>query len=202
MRFLSAAVLGLLVLTALPAEAHRVNLFAWVEQNEVLVECGFTRSQKVKAGRITVFDAMTGTELLAGVTDATGRFRFPVPEEALRSAHDLRIQLVAGEGHQNEWTVSAAEFMPVSPAATAGTQTAAASEPRSASSAVHAEAPGWATPEDVERIVNASLEARLAPVKRLLAAQSTAGPTVRDIVGGIGWIFGLLGIAAYFRRSR
>lgn len=202
MRFLSVAVL--LVLTALPAEAHRVNLFAWVEQNEVLVECGFTRSHKVKAGRITVFDAMTGTELLEGVTDAAGRFRFPVPEEARRSAHDLRIQLVAGEGHQNEWTVSAADFMPVPPVepARSGAQTASLSASGSAPSTAHMEAPGWATPEDVERIVNASLEARLAPIKRLLASQSAAGPTLRDIVGGIGWILGIFGIAAYFRRSR
>ncbi len=61
-------------------------------------------------------------------------------------------------------------------------------------------ASGGATPEDVERIVNAALDAKLSPIKRLLGEQVEAGPSLRDIIGGIGWIFGLIGVAAYFRR--
>jgi nickel transport protein len=34
----------------------------------------------------------------------------------------------------------------------------------------------------------------------MLAEQTEAGPNLRDIIGGIGWIFGLIGVAAYFRR--
>ena len=59
---------------------------------------------------------------------------------------------------------------------------------------------GGATPEEVERIVNAALDAKLSPIKHLLAEQVEAGPSLRDIIGGIGWIFGLVGVAAYCRR--
>ena len=34
----------------------------------------------------------------------------------------------------------------------------------------------------------------------MLASQFDAGPSLKDIVGGIGWIFGLVGVAAWFRR--
>jgi len=54
---------------------------------------------------------------------------------------------------------------------------------------------------DVEEIVNAALDAKLAPLKRAMLEQTEGGPGVREIVGGIGWIFGLLGIAAYFKSK-
>ena len=55
-------------------------------------------------------------------------------------------------------------------------------------------------PAEIERIVDAALDAKLSPIKRMLAEQTEAGPNLRDIIGGIGWIFGLIGVAAYFRR--
>ena len=59
---------------------------------------------------------------------------------------------------------------------------------------------GGATPAEIERIVDAALDAKLSPIKRMLAEQTEAGPNLRDIIGGIGWIFVLIGVAAYFRR--
>ena len=154
------------------ASAHRVNIFAFVDGDAVQVECGFNRSQKVKQGTVEVFDATTGAQLLQGTTDDNGVFRFPVTAELREAGHDLNIRIIAGEGHQNDWTVAADEL---------------------ASS-------GGATPAEIERIVDAALDAKLSPIKRMLAEQTEAGPNLRDIIGGIGWIFGLIGVAAYFRR--
>jgi nickel transport protein len=49
------------------------------------------------------------------------------------------------------------------------------------------------------------LDAKLAPIVRTLEAQRKAmveqqdkGPSVVEIFGGVGWIFGLVGVAAYF----
>ena len=44
-------------------EAHRVNLFAWVEGDMVYVESKFSSAKPVKAGKIIVSD-FEGTELL------------------------------------------------------------------------------------------------------------------------------------------
>lgn len=59
-----------------------------------------------------------------------------------------------------------------------------------------------ATPADVQRIVDAALDAKLAPLKRDLAAQRNAGPGLTEIIGGIGWLLGLAGMGLYFRGRR
>ena len=81
-----------LALTAqAPAMAHRVNIFAYVEGNDVLVECVFSTSSPVRDGQINVFDSISGEELLQGKTDDKGFFRFPVPEKARAARNGLRI---------------------------------------------------------------------------------------------------------------
>ncbi len=194
----------LLILGLLPhsqALAHRVNIFAYVEGAEVVVECSYSKSKRVNHGSIDVLEASSGNSLLQGETDEMGHFRCPVPDAARASGSDLRILLRAGEGHQNEWIVEAAEFM------TAG-KTVSAPEAKSTSgtapSGLHA-APipmsGSLSRADMEELINAALDAKLAPLKRALLEQAEGGPGVREIVGGIGWIFGLIGIAAYFKSK-
>lgn len=192
-----------------PALAHRVNVFAYVEADEIVVECSYSKSKRVNHGAVEVQSASSGEILLQGTTDETGLFRFPVPKQARESASDLRILLRAGEGHQNEWIVEAAEFMngavaavpavdspekqPTAPkaASQAGSQIPTTSGSSSLSRA------------EMEEIVNAALDAKLAPVKHAMLEQTESGPGMKEIVGGIGWIFGLVGIAAYFKsRSR
>ena len=191
------------------ASAHRVNIFAFVDGDAVQVECGFNRRQKVTQGPVAVLDATTGVQLWQGTTDDNGGFRVPVTAELRKAGHDLNLRIIAGEGHQNDWTVAADELassgtpkavavaaaeVPATPASlVAGQAAPSAAAPVAAVS-------GGATPAEIERIVDAALDAKLSPIKRMLAEQTEAGPNLRDIIGGIGWIFGLIGVAAYFRR--
>ncbi len=200
-RILLPLVLVLLAHTA--ALAHRVNVFAYVEGGEVVVECSYSKSKRVNRGAIEVLSLQSGETLLTGETDEAGHFRFPVPEAARETGSGLRIVLKAGEGHQNEWVVDAAEFMNAEsgPAiASDATQTVGEKE-QPAPEAVPA--PGALSRGDVEEIVNAALDAKLAPIRRAVLERTEDGPGMREIIGGIGWIFGLVGVAAYFKsRSR
>lgn len=201
----------LLLVFADVAQAHRVNIFAWLEGETVRVECSFRRDSPVQQGKIIVFDTQTGTELLQGRTDKKGTFVFPVPEAA-RQGHGLRIRIVAGEGHQNEWHMDTAEFSNLRPAGTAPISTVEEEGDESLpASQVSDAGRGFAAPsvvtgalsrKDVEAIVDAALDRHLAPLRRALAASSTAEPGLRDIVGGLGWIMGLVGIGLYFSRRR
>ncbi len=92
-----------LILTA-AADAHRVNLFAWIEGDTVYVESKFGSGRRVNAGKITVFDS-GGNELLSGMTNENGEFSFKVPKKT-----DLKIVLNAGEGHRAEWSIPATEI--------------------------------------------------------------------------------------------
>ncbi len=200
--------------TATSALAHRVNIFAWTEGNEVVAECGFNGGNKVKQGQVVVFDAATGAKLLEGRTDDFGVYRFPVSAEG--KAHGVRIVIKAGEGHQNEWTVEAAELATIQPGT--GAAPAASSAPASATAvaaAPAAQAP--ASPKtdkapaqqaanisasELQNIVNTALDAKLGPIRKELAEMRVARPGFSEIFGGIGWLVGLAGIALYFKGRR
>ena len=126
--------LMLLLVFAGAAQAHRVNIFAWLEGETVRVECSFRRDSPVRQGTVIVFDAQTGTELLQGRTDGQGAFAFPVPA-VVRQGHGLRIRILAGEGHQNEWQMDTAEFSSLLPAAGTGTTVPVAEDGTGAPSA-------------------------------------------------------------------
>jgi nickel transport protein len=87
-----------------PVNAHRVNLFAWVEGDTVYVESKFSGGKTVKAGKIIVTDPQ-GTELVKGTTNEKGEFSFTIPKKT-----ELKIVLIAGTGHRTEWTIPLAEI--------------------------------------------------------------------------------------------
>ena len=198
----AAALPCLLLLLALLAPAgalaHRVNIFAWPDGDKILVECGFNRSSPVRGGVVTVYDATDGAELLRGHTDAQGHFAFAVPD-AVRRGHGLRIEVNAGEGHVNAWTMEASEI--------AGAEAQSAG-PGEASGEAHAPAAAPAaagqpvTAAEARAIVTEALNTGLAPLRRELAALSAPGPSLRDIIGGLGWLMGLAGIACYVLARR
>jgi nickel transport protein len=91
-------------------DAHRVNLFAWVEGSTVYVESKFSSSRRVNKGKIIVTDP-EGTQLLTGTTNENGEFSFKVPKKT-----ELKIVLMAGTGHRAEWTIPANEIEMPGPA--------------------------------------------------------------------------------------
>ena len=196
--------------TATSALAHRVNIFAWTEGNEIVAECGFNGGNKVKQGQVVVFDAATGAKLLEGRTDDFGVYRFPVSAEG--KAHGVRIVIKAGEGHQNEWTVEAAELATIqpgtiaAPAASAAPAVAAApAAPRPASPKTDkapAQQAANISASELQNIVNTALDAKLGPIRKELAEMRVARPGFSEIFGGIGWLVGLAGIALYFKGRR
>jgi nickel transport protein len=52
---------------------------------------------------------------------------------------------------------------------------------------------------DIEQTLERVLDKKLSPILRMLAESREQGPKVSDVLGGIGYIIGLVGIAAYFK---
>ena len=180
---------------ATAAEAHKVTIFAWAEGDTVFTESKFSGGKKVQNGKVEVFDS-TGTRLLEGRTDDTGEFSFKVPVVA-----DLNIVLTAGMGHQNTWRLSAAELG----GAASGPAPTAPVTPGAPVSEIRREtvpAGSGLTAREVEDIVARQLEQKIQPLTRMLAAMQDKGPTLSDIIGGIGYIMGLVGLGAYLRYRK
>lgn len=194
-----AASCGILLLALLvpsrAAMAHRVNIVAWTEGGQVVAESTFSNGHKVRRGRVTVLDAVTGQKLAEGDADADGVFRFTPPEAA--RPHGLRLCIDAGEGHRNEWVVAPEELGgPLGPAPAAAGGGTAAGAPALAEQASLSDAAG------LRAAIEAALEAKLGPVRRDLAALRVRGPGLAEIVGGMGWLVGLAGLALYFKGRR
>jgi nickel transport protein len=183
------------LLGATAAEAHKVTIFAWAEGNTVFTQSKFSGGKRVKNGRVEVLDP-AGIRLLEGRTDDNGEFSFKVP-----TVTDLNIVLTAGMGHQNSWQLSAAELGGALPGQ-APTASVSPEAPVSESPQGTVTAGIAVTARDVETIVARQLEQKIQPLTRMLAAMQDRGPTLSNIIGGIGYIMGLVGLAAYLRYRR
>jgi nickel transport protein len=200
-----------IVLSAIPSSAHRVRVFAFVEGDTVQVEGYFNKKNKAINCAVEVFDS-TGKKILTGKTDRKGRFSFPAADlKGVRG--DVRVVLVAGEGHRAEYSLGADELP--------GSGKAAAESPSSPGPSATAEkiAPGKKRPEavtmgstelkQIRRMIeetvkkeNKAIIHMLGQQRRLLMEMRDRGPTFKEIVGGIGWIFGIIGTAAYFMSRK
>ena len=99
------SILALVFLSAGPALAHKVNIFAYVENGVVFTESYFPDGRKVEEGVVEVFDK-TGKKVVEGKTDQEGRFSFPLPA----AKDDLNIVLNASMGHKNSFLLKKAEM--------------------------------------------------------------------------------------------
>ena len=52
---------------------------------------------------------------------------------------------------------------------------------------------------DIEQTLERALDKKLSPMLRMLAESRDQGPKLSDVLGGIGYIIGLVGLAAYFK---
>ncbi len=186
--------------------AHNVTVFAWVDGETVHVESKYSGGRKPVAAPVEVYDTQ-GKLLLKGVTDDNGEFSFRVPQKT-----EMKVVLLAGMGHKGEWTILLSDLQDVSaetPPQTAepDTKPPTATSPGQAMIAApavsgHPVPAGYVSAAEIRNAVEEALDKKLKPVMKLLVETRQSGPSVTEILGGIGYIFGLIGVAAYFSAKR
>ena len=167
------------------AMAHRLNVFAAYDGTRVSGEAYFTGGTKAEG--IAIRALGPDDKFLAEVqTDAGGEFVFPALPPT-----DLEIVADAGDGHVAKFRLSAAE-MGGSPAM------AEASTP-SASSVLGPATSAAAT--TLEQAVDRAVARRIAPLQRQIAEYESK-IRLHDILGGIGYLIGIAGIAFWWLARR
>jgi nickel transport protein len=197
-------VLALGIVVALPMVshvwAHKVNVFAWVEGDTVFVEGYFPGGKKSQDSLVEVFNS-AGTKLLEGRTNKKGEFSFKIPEKT-----DLKIILTSSMGHKNDFIVPASNFQEVESSPSSPAQSFAESaRDSSAHPADLSQLEGMidkALDRKLAPVIDKALDRKLAPVIKLIRDTRKEGPTIAEIVGGIGYIFGLVGVAVYFSNRK
>lgn len=196
-----------LVFCSQPTWAHKVMIFAWVEGDTVYTQSKFSGGKRAKNSTVVVYDN-EGNQLLEGKTDEKGEFSFKVPQKT-----DLKIVLKASMGHMGEWKIPAEEITGVAhaPEGSAPEIGIEAATPGASPSTETRTKPDGERPvstaiglnrKEVRDLIDASLDRKLGPIFDMLADSLDRGPRVSEVIGGVGYIFGLVGVALYFATRR
>ena len=166
-----------------PALAHKVTIFAWVEGDTVFTESKFSGGKKAVNAPVVIY-GKDGKKLLEGKTDNKGEFSFKIPKIT-----DLRVVLNATMGHKAEWMISEKEIREANPVV----KNTSASEPSGTISV-------GLSKEEIQKVVEDSLDKKLRPIVRMMTESKNAKPSITEIIGGIGYIFGLFGVVIFFKN--
>lgn len=166
-----------------------------------------------------------GTVLDSGRSDDAGMLCFTPPQEA----QDIMFTVNAGQGHKGEFLLPAPEVgqaiaarqregsgaetgPPAGPsgASTAGTAARPVSSSGTVASSIPAAPAGSPPPEEqalspaARAEVQAMIRQEVGSLRQSLAERKNdASPGLRDILGGLGWIFGLAALGAlYYNRNK
>ncbi len=192
-----------------PAMAHRVNIFAYTEGPLIRAECGFPGGKKVRGGSVEVLDRKTGELLAGGKTDEQGLFSAVITEKMRSAPEGLLLRVRAGEGHRNETALSPEELAALpglnQGGTPAGVSRTDSPQPEAEASRTQETPRRSALPAvtagELESLVDGIVERRMLVLQREIA-QARDEVRLRDITGGIGWLIGLAGIAAWSARRR
>lgn len=188
-----------------PAFAHKVQMFAHAEGDRVFVEGYFPDGKKTIKSEVIVYDSKSGEELLRGKTDDKGKFSFKAPRKT-----DLRIALNASLGHKTEYTLPGSDLADIGEnksrgslvaASTAKNKTAAEKIDTKRDEISHTADPLHVEGSEVLTMVEQGIEKGVSPLMREFS-ECKEHVFFSEIIGGIGYIFGILGIVLYFKSRK
>jgi len=187
----NALLLALLTLFVMaPVHAHKVVASAWADGDAIEGEVGLSNGEMAAEGtRVEIFGP-AGEKLGETVTDADGLFRF-TPTQAI--AHRFRADL--GAGHVAEVSLTVDE-LPIGLQRSAKTN-----ESATASVAADVEAPAQLALPDFEALIAAAVRREIKPLRKELAAYKEKND-LQNILGGLGYICGIFGLAFFIYARR
>jgi nickel transport protein len=190
-----------------------VHIFAWTDGLRICTQSYFSKNSKVIGGEVSMQDSQ-GKELGRGVSDAAGMFCFAAPAQA----QELLFSVNAGQGHRGSFLLPAAASRQAGDAAQGKRGGDAEGESLSVVSAGLAAtggesahpAPGRGETalspgvrDELLTMIRQELQREISPLRQALAeAAHDETPGLRDIIGGLGWIFGLAAAGSlYYKRK-
>jgi len=181
----------LLTLSPGISRAHRIQVVSYPSNNTIVVEATMGSNEPVPPGsEVSVRQGLEGKIILQGQTDTRGRFRFPISK--LNTKTNLVINVNAGEGHLGTSYLSAADL---------GSVRTDNSDKKQSDQDVTNKS--RLTPEEqrLQRLVTEAVAREIEPLKHMLARKLDDRPTMRDVIGGIGWLVGIGGLLLALKKK-
>ncbi|RED53685.1 cobalt ABC transporter permease [Aestuariispira insulae] len=177
--------------SATPASAHKVIASAFAEGDLIEGEIGFSNGEMATNQAVEVF-AEDGRKLGDTHTDEEGFFTFQPTEQIV---HIFRANL--GAGHVAEYRMEIDEL----PDGLAGGQAPASTGAKTVSAPATAVISGSVAPDALKELVAEAVRREVKPLRREIAAYKEKN-NLQSILGGIGYIIGIFGLAAYLAARR
>ncbi len=177
----------LLIITSL-VHAHKVNILANIEGSSISTQVYLSDGKPVKNCFIEVYDP-NSKKLVEGKTDQNGEFSFEIPVKT-----DLRIVADASMGHLVETVVKASDLPDIKIANKNITK-----DPTSPTSAADKTT---IDENELRVLLSEVIDEKLHPIENRLSRLEKKTISATEIIGGIGYIFGLMGLLMYFRSRR
>ncbi len=197
-------ILVFLLLVPQTGLAHKLHVFAWAEDGVIHGETAFQRGTKARNVTITIEDAASTTKLTRTTSDANGVFSSPIPDVARQEPIDLRIIADAGSGHRSEWLMKASEYATtkalVQPKKTTGPSGVHSNIEQHTDTIKHI----GISETTLRAIVREEVAAQLGTIRKMIVRHSDRGISLQDILGGLGYIMGITGLATYiiYRKEK
>ncbi|BDY03380.1 hypothetical protein [Ferrimonas sp. YFM] len=172
-------ILGLALVMSCAAQAHLLKVFAYGEGGRVHGSVYFAGGGPATGASVQVL-ALDGSVLATLSPDENGEFVYQ-PE----APRDLELLVDTGDGHQVRWPVSADELQGVLPAPQPG-QTVA---------------PEAVNQQQLLSMIEQAVARQVGPLRQELQ-QAEDRARLSDILGGLGMIFGIAGLAMWWRGRR
>lgn len=173
-------------------EAHKVSAYVYREGDKVIGECYFVDGAPCKNSKVEVYDK-EGRKIVETVTDEKGNFSFKTSNK-----DELKIVIPAGEGHRAEYTLAALE------------QVTAKNEIKKTGTQQSRQAQELKLPEslikkdELRQIINEAMDSKLQGLQNEVRNIRKQLDTInyRDIIGGIGYIFGVWGLIMMLKGKK
>lgn len=207
--------LCLVIISSTSPFAHKVNVFAYFEGETIIVEGYFSKDSKAKNCTALLYD-QTGKKIHSGKTNEKGIYSIDASKLSPLKG-DITVILDTGDGHRASYKLPLEEApssivkagesseQTQNPDVKDAESTEQGNEPQPALTSAVSDKGLQRLEKTVQRIVaeeNAKTMKMISNVQRLILEERDSGPSARDVVGGLGWILGLLGITAYFLSQK
>lgn len=191
----------LLMLTMAPAHAHKVNVFATIEDGNIKLEGYFPDGKKAKGAKVSITDEK-GDTIIEGEADQDGKFTAP-----LLATGKILVSIDVGLGHRSDTTIEVQSGSILTQQQAEHQHDATSETP---SPVVAAKAPTASVqqpmipapnPEQMQKSIEQAVRSAVIPLeRRLLEYERSTG--MREIIGGLGYLMGLFGTVMYFQARR
>ena len=185
--------LFLILISVKATLAHKVNVFGYREVNCIIGEAYFSDGSPCKKCLVEIYDKQ-GKKIAQTTTDERGKFKVLVNEKG-----SVKIKLIAGEGHLAEYEIEGLKEV---------TEKNQASSQKEISKKIvkskNSQIQTSISKDELKKIVREVVAEETECIKSILMdlKKDMNKAKIHEIIGGIGYIFGIWGIIALLKTRK